>query len=101
LRSITQRIASDPTISLDEQAAFCDSSRMPLRRLLPPLLIFAALLPVLGCTTTPQQTWESLKGEGFPGWSDTPGIRGAKAAKSSGYFTDRRSEQIEKDLGGF
>jgi hypothetical protein len=50
---------------------------------------------------TPQQTWESLKGDGFPGWSETTGMRGAKSPSSSGFFTDRRSEQIEKDLGGF
>jgi len=57
-----------------------------------------------GCTTTPQRFWDSLKGEGFSGWSDSiaSGVRGdAKAAKPSGFFTDRRSEQIEKDLGGF
>jgi hypothetical protein len=70
-------------------------------------LISAVLLCAAGCTVTPGQTWtprqawESLKGEGFPGWSDTSSVRGAKAAKPSGFFTDRRSEQIEKDLGGF
>jgi hypothetical protein len=63
-------------------------------------LIVAALCAA-GCTTTPRQAWESLKGEGFPGWSETSGVRGTKDAKSSGFFTDRRSEQIEKDLGGF
>ena len=63
--------------------------------------IVAALLCAAGCTTTPRQMWESLKGDGFPEWSETPGMRGAKSAKSSGFFTDRRSEQIEKDLGGF
>jgi hypothetical protein len=29
------------------------------------------------------------------------GVRNDKNAKPSGFFTDRRSEQIEKDLGGF
>ena len=29
------------------------------------------------------------------------GVRGNKDSKPSGFFTDRRSEQIEKDLGGF
>lgn len=56
------------------------------------------------CTTTPRQYWESLKGEGFPGWSESMagGARAdTKPAKPSGFFTDRRSEQIEKDLGGF
>lgn len=56
-----------------------------------------------GCTTTPQKFWDSLKGDGFPGWSESMAgsVRGDKDAKSSGFFTDRRSEQIEKDLGGF
>jgi len=41
--------------------------------------------------------------EGFPEWSDKggPGVRGnATAAKPSGFFTDKRSDQIEQDLGG-
>lgn len=56
-----------------------------------------------GCTTTPRQYWESLRGEGFPEWSDktAAGIRGnSAAAKPSGFFTDKRSDQIEQDLGG-
>lgn len=64
-------------------------------------VIVAVLICAAGCSTTPRQAWESLKGEGFPGWSETAGMRGTKDAKSSGFFTDRRSEQIEKDLGGF
>jgi hypothetical protein len=66
------------------------------------LLIIAALACAEGCTASPWQTWESLKGEGFPGWSEsmTAGVRGNSDAKASGFFTDRRSEQIEKDLGG-
>ena len=63
--------------------------------------IVAAIFCVAGCTTTVQHTWESLKGEGFAGWSETAGLRATKDAKASGYFTDRRSEQIEKDLGGY
>ena len=46
---------------------------------------------------------ETLKGEGFPTWSESlgAGARGADpAAKPSGFFTDRRSEQIERNLGG-
>jgi len=62
---------------------------------------FAAAVLCAGCTTTPRQAWESLKGEGFPGWSADSGLRGGKDPKASGFFTDRRSEQIEKDLGGF
>ena len=86
---------------------FCDIPRVTFRAFLPLFLLIAAMLCAVGCTVTPQQTWtprkawESLKGEGFPGWSETSGVRGTKDAKSSGFFTDRRSEQIEKDLGGF
>jgi len=64
----------------------------------------AAALSATGCSTTPRQFWESLKGNGFPEWSDKLGAstRGPAAAnKPSGFFTDRRSEQIERDLGGF
>src|SRR5262245_36302674 len=90
------------TTSLDRFLAFCDSPRMPLRRALS-LLLFAVAPCVLGCTTTPNQMWESLKGDGFTGWSGdfASGVRNNKDAKPSGFFTDRRSEQIEKDLGGF
>jgi hypothetical protein len=65
------------------------------------ILLCATSCSMTGCSMTPRQAWESLKGEGFPGWSETSGVRGAKDAKASGFFTDRRSEQIEKDLGGF
>jgi hypothetical protein len=66
-------------------------------------LLASAAIVSAGCTTTPAQYWERLKGDGFPGWSEAmgSGVRGNKDAKSSGFFTDRRSEQIEKDLGGF
>ena len=67
-------------------------------------LITSVLLLVLlaGCQT-PQAWLESMKGDGFPGWSDTLGssVRGDNpSAKPSGFFTDRRSEQIEQSLGG-
>jgi len=65
--------------------------------------IVAAGLSAPGCTMTPRQYWESLRGEGFTGWSDKAGagVRGdTSAAKPSGFFTDRRSDQIEQDLGG-
>jgi hypothetical protein len=68
------------------------------------LVIAAALICGGGCTSAPQQQWESLKGDGFPGWSErlASGARGnVQGAQASGFFTDRRSEQIEKDLGGF
>ena len=72
-------------------------------RLLPLHFITAGALLATGCTTTPRQMWESLKGDGFTGWSDdmASGMCGYKDAKPSGFFTDRRSEQIEKNLGGF
>ncbi|MFO0884439.1 MAG: hypothetical protein U0894_09660 [Pirellulales bacterium] len=46
---------------------------------------------------------ERYKGAGFPSWNQSMGgMRGSSSdAKSSGFFTDRRSEQIEKNLGGF
>ncbi len=54
------------------------------------------------CTTGCRWT-DTLKGEGFPAWSETMGA-GARGngpeAKPSGFFTDRRSEQIEQNLGG-
>lgn len=49
------------------------------------------------------QWFEQLKGPGFPGWDDNtnPGFRGKDPqAKPSGFLFDRRSEQIEKNLGG-
>jgi hypothetical protein len=66
------------------------------------LIVVAAALSAAGCTMSPRQYWESLKGEGFPEWSEKmSGVRGdTTSARPSGFFTDRRSEQIEKDLGG-
>ena len=67
------------------------------------LVVAGAAAWSAGCAMTPRQYWESLKGEGFPGWSESmaSGARGnTKDAKPSGFFTDRRSEQIERDLGG-
>ncbi|MEX2176433.1 MAG: hypothetical protein WD872_18865 [Pirellulaceae bacterium] len=62
----------------------------------------AVMLLVLGAM--PGCAWfESLKGNGFPEWSDKlgDGARGRNPeAEPSGFFTDRRSEQIEKNLGG-
>jgi len=63
----------------------------------------AFLAALAGCTTTPREYWQALKGDGFPEWSESlsAGARGdAKAARPSGFFTDRRSDQIEQHLGG-
>jgi hypothetical protein len=60
------------------------------------------MLTATGCQT-PQQWLNSMKGDGFPEWSDNLGssVRAADSkAKPSGFFTDRRSEQIEQNLGG-
>ena len=66
------------------------------------LIAMLALICAPGCTT-PSQAWQSLKGDGFPTWNQKlgSGIRASQDAQPSGYFTDRRSEQIEQDLGGF
>lgn len=65
-------------------------------------LVVVLLLFMSGCQS-PRQFWDSLKGEGFPEWSGqmAGGMRGkASDVKPSGFFTDRRSEQIEQNLGG-
>jgi hypothetical protein len=67
------------------------------------LLVAALLLPMAAGCQTPQQWFESMKGDGFPEWSDdlSSSVHGQKSkAKPSGFFTDRRSEQIEQNLGG-
>lgn len=58
-------------------------------------LLACSLILCAGC--------ERYKGAGFPQWNQSlGGMRGnGGEAKSSGFFTDRRSEQIEKNLGGF
>jgi hypothetical protein len=59
-------------------------------------------LGLAGCSTP--LNWETLKGPGFPGWKEPTSARiqpGTTAPKPSGFFTDRRSEQIEQNLGGF
>lgn len=48
------------------------------------------------------QWWDQLKGPGFAGWEEQQGngFRPKSAnAQPSGFFTDRRSEQIEGNLG--
>jgi hypothetical protein len=67
------------------------------------MLVGAVLLIATAGCQSPQDWLESMKGDGFPEWSDTlgSGVRGVNPnAKPSGHFTDRRSEQIEKSLGG-
>jgi hypothetical protein len=57
-----------------------------------------------GCQGNPWSQWnETIKGNGFPAWNSAlgEGARGSNPeAKPSGFFTDRRSEQIEQNLGG-
>jgi hypothetical protein len=65
-------------------------------------IVLAAGFACAGCQT-PRQFWDSLKGDGFPEWNNAMGggVRGKSSdAKPSGFFTDRRSEQIEQNLGG-
>jgi len=47
--------------------------------------------------------WNVRAPDSFPSWSEqlSSGLRGeAAAARPSGFFTDPRSDQIEKSLGG-
>jgi hypothetical protein len=57
-----------------------------------------------GCQSNPWGHWnEALKGSGFPAWSESlgAGARGNNPeAQPSGFFTNRKSEQIEQNLGG-
>jgi len=62
------------------------------------LLALAAMLITPGCTW-----FDSLRGDGFQTWNQSLGgtMRGNDpAAQPSGFFTDKRSEQIEQNLGG-
>jgi hypothetical protein len=77
----------------------------PLSLLSPlPLLICLLLVGASGCQTNAWQQWnETIKGGGFTSWNESmsTGVRGKDTnAKPSGFFTDRRSEQIEQNLGG-
>ncbi len=65
------------------------------------ILILAGLL-LTGCTAA-SDFRETIKGNGFTSWNESmsTGVRGKDTnAKPSGFFTDRRSEQIEQNLGG-
>lgn len=62
----------------------------------------AVLLGALLCASSGCAWYEQLKGPGF-GYGENAGgsMRGKNSdAKPSGFFTDRRSEEIEKNLGG-
>jgi hypothetical protein len=72
--------------------------RWPAVRLRVAACLIAAALMVSGCSWV-----DPLRGEGFQGWNSgmSSGLRGnTKASKGSGYFFDRRAEEIEKNLGG-
>lgn len=61
--------------------------------------VVALALLVSGCGY-----FEKLKGTGFAGTREpvSGSLRGnTDEAKPSGFFTDKRSEEIEKNLGGF
>ena len=62
------------------------------------LITLAAMLAIPGCAW-----FDSLRGDGFQTWNQSlgGGMRGTNpSAQPSGFFTDRRSEQIERNLGG-
>jgi hypothetical protein len=69
-----------------------------------PQRIVCLLAALLLAPISPGCQWrEQLKGDGFPAWNESlgAGARGSSTeAKPSGFFTDRRSEQIEQNLGG-
>lgn len=75
-------------------------ARQPLSAL---LLVVAASCCAPGCAWMKKQ----VAGEGFQGWSNDVG-KGARVAKKdgeqaathSGYFLDRKAQEIEEHLGG-
>jgi hypothetical protein len=73
----------------------------PLYRMACCFALALLLAASLGCQSA-NTYYDSLKGEGFPAWSNSMGgARGNNPnARPSGFFTDRRSEQIEQSLGG-
>lgn len=65
-------------------------------------LVVLALCLTAGCTS-PREYWQAIRGEGFPEWSENmnTGTRGdTSQVKPSGFFFDRKAEQIEQRLGG-
>lgn len=71
-------------------------------RSLSALVLTACLFASSGCQWM-QTRYEALRGEGFKGaHQDGMSLRGdVRDAKPSGFFTDKRSDQIEQNLGGF
>jgi hypothetical protein len=62
------------------------------------LVLFACGLSLL--TSSGCQWIDQLKGPGFPGWEENQSLRSQNGGgKPSGMFFDRRSEQIESNLG--
>ncbi len=70
---------------------------------LPPLRLLVAIAAL---AAAPGCTWvDALRGDGFQTWNQSlsggGGLRGNDpAAQPSGFFTDKRSEEIERSLGG-
>jgi hypothetical protein len=63
--------------------------------------IVACALSTSGCQWM-QTRYESLRGEGFKDHQSGTSLRGDTSdARPSGFFTDKRSDQIEQNLGGF
>ena len=70
----------------------------PLRWIVIAPLALVAGSAISGCTWV-----DSLRGDGFQSWNQALGgqLRGkADATEPSGFFTDSRSDQIERNLGG-
>ena len=62
-------------------------------------------IATLALAAAPGCAWlDSVRGDGFQTWNQSlagSGLRGNdSAAQPSGFFTDKRSEEIEKSLGG-
>ena len=61
-------------------------------------IALTAVATLSGCTWV-----DSLRGDGFQSWNQSLGsqLRGkAETTQPSGFFTDSRSDQIERNLGG-
>jgi hypothetical protein len=74
---------------------------MPLPH--PLRLVFLAATATLLCAAGGCSWYDSLRGNGFADWNNGLGanVRGNDpSVQPSGFFTDKRSDQIEKNLGG-
>lgn len=59
-------------------------------------LVLLAASGLTGC----QSMWEQIRGPGFTGWTGNS-VRGNNPdAKPSGFFTSKKADQIEQNLGG-